>query len=111
MGCITGYFVPIWCHYILEDHSRTLFDSLLTNKFTGKLDHILTTDTLLVSYSAAEQKPYFYNKWFSYKNRFTGHTDSEVSIPNQEMTVGEAIAAASAPPSLYHPYDLNSTTD
>jgi len=27
------------------------------------------------------------------------------------MTVGEAIAAASAPPSLYHPYDLNSTTD
>lgn len=90
----------------------------MTNKFTGKLDHILTTDTLLVSYGAAEQKPYFYNKWFSYKNRFTGdhvNNDVGVTVPipilNQEMTVGEAIAAASAPPSLYHPYERNSTTD
>jgi len=50
MGTIAGYFIPLWCGMIVNPHVRTRIDTLFDNKFPGGVDHILTDDTLLLSY-------------------------------------------------------------
>jgi len=54
MGCITGYFVPIWCGMIVNPHTRTRIDTLFEAKFPNGLDSMLTKETLLVSYDYSE---------------------------------------------------------
>ena len=50
MGCIAGYFIPIWCGMIVNPHTRTRIDTLFEAQFPNGLDSMLTKETLLVSY-------------------------------------------------------------
>ena len=60
------------------------------------------------SSSSSESKSEYYDTESGDKIK---DTDSyHINIPHQELTVGEAVAAASAPPDVYHPWKSNTTT-
>jgi hypothetical protein len=74
MGCIAGYYIPIWCGRIANPHERTRIDTIMQTLFPNEisLDNLANNEMILISYDYEETAPLFYSRWFAYKDRKLG---------------------------------------
>lgn len=54
MGCIAGYFIPIWCGMIVNPHTRTRIDTLMKKQFPHGLESLIQNEVVLTAYDYSE---------------------------------------------------------